>query len=171
MDLRSYVKELVYGANDGIVTTFAVVSGVVGGGLSARVVVVVGLASLFADGFSMAASDYLSNKTEQAAKGGSDRAADRPLRGAAATFVAFVVAGALPLLPYLIPRATRYGFPLAAGATALALVLVGSLRTRWTHRSALRGGGEMLLVGGAASAIAYGIGRLLRGLADAGVPA
>ena len=53
-----YLPDLVYGANDGIITTFAVVSGVVGASLSERVIVILGLANLVADGFSMGASNY-----------------------------------------------------------------------------------------------------------------
>ncbi len=48
--------DLVYGANDGILTSFAVVAGVTGGSLSAGIVVIVGLANLFADGLSMVSS-------------------------------------------------------------------------------------------------------------------
>ena len=58
---RHYMRDLVYGANDGIITTFAVVAGVAGGGLSLRVVLIVGAANLFADGLSMAAGNYLSD--------------------------------------------------------------------------------------------------------------
>jgi VIT family len=47
---RHYVRELIYGANDGIITTFAVVAGVAGGGLSLRVVPIIGAANLFANG-------------------------------------------------------------------------------------------------------------------------
>ena len=43
---RHYVRELIYGANDGIITTFAVVAGVAGGGLSPRVVLICGVANL-----------------------------------------------------------------------------------------------------------------------------
>ena len=47
--VRHYIRELIYGANDGIITTFAVVAGVAGGGLSVRVVLIRAL-ELFADG-------------------------------------------------------------------------------------------------------------------------
>ena len=57
---RHYVRELIYGANDGIITTFAVVAGVAGGGLSLRVVLIIGAANLLADGLSMAVGNYLS---------------------------------------------------------------------------------------------------------------
>lgn len=58
----SLLRDLVYGAIDGTVTTFAVVSGVAGAGLSERVVIILGLANLLADGFSMAVGNYLSTR-------------------------------------------------------------------------------------------------------------
>jgi VIT1/CCC1 family predicted Fe2+/Mn2+ transporter len=62
---RSYLRDFVYGAIDGAVTTFAIVSGVEGANLSSKVVVILGLANLFADGFSMAVSNYLGTKAER----------------------------------------------------------------------------------------------------------
>lgn len=62
--LGPYIHDIVYGGNDGIVTTFAVVAGTVGAGLPWYVVVILGLANLFADGVSMAAGAYLSLKSE-----------------------------------------------------------------------------------------------------------
>lgn len=61
---QSYLRDWVYGGIDGAVTTFAVVSGVVGAGLAPGVILVVGTANIIADGFSMAASNYLGTKTE-----------------------------------------------------------------------------------------------------------
>jgi VIT1/CCC1 family predicted Fe2+/Mn2+ transporter len=56
---------MVFGGLDGIITTFAVVSGVAGAALGAHVVLILGLANLFADGFSMATGAYLSSKSDQ----------------------------------------------------------------------------------------------------------
>jgi VIT1/CCC1 family predicted Fe2+/Mn2+ transporter len=61
---HSYLKDFVYGAVDGTVTTFAVVSGVAGAQLSPSIVIIMGLANLLADGFSMAVSNYLGTRTE-----------------------------------------------------------------------------------------------------------
>lgn len=61
---QSYLRDWIYGGIDGAVTTFAVVSGVVGGRLSHLVIIILGFANLIADGFSMAASNYLSTKAE-----------------------------------------------------------------------------------------------------------
>jgi VIT1/CCC1 family predicted Fe2+/Mn2+ transporter len=62
---HSYLRDFVYGAIDGTVTTFAVVSGVAGAGLNPQIVIVLGLANLLGDGFSMAASNYLGTKTDE----------------------------------------------------------------------------------------------------------
>ena len=62
---HSYLRDFVYGAIDGAVTTFAVVAGVVGAQLSAGVIVILGLANLFADGFSMAVSNFLGTRAEE----------------------------------------------------------------------------------------------------------
>jgi len=63
---RKYLAEFVYGGIDGAVTTFAVVSGVIGASLSSSIVLILGFANLFADGFSMAISNYLSAKSQRA---------------------------------------------------------------------------------------------------------
>ena len=60
-----YIGAAVFGASDGIVTTFAVVAGVAGADLSPGIVLIMGFANLFADGFSMAVGDYLSSKSEK----------------------------------------------------------------------------------------------------------
>lgn len=61
---KSYLRDWVYGGIDGAVTTFAVVSGVAGAQLSSKIIVILGLANLVADGFSMAASNYSATRTE-----------------------------------------------------------------------------------------------------------
>ncbi|MCR4329443.1 MAG: VIT1/CCC1 transporter family protein [Candidatus Roizmanbacteria bacterium] len=68
----TYLKEIVYGANDGIVTTFAVVAGFTGaqamGGnttLPFLTVLLFGIANLFADGASMSLGNFLSVRADQ----------------------------------------------------------------------------------------------------------
>lgn len=61
----SYLHDFIYGAIDGTVTTFAVVSGVAGADLGASVVIILGGANLIADGFSMAVSNYLGSRAER----------------------------------------------------------------------------------------------------------
>ena len=60
----SYLRDWVYGGIDGTVTTFAIMAGVVGASLDARVVLILGACNLLADGLSMAAANYSSTTTE-----------------------------------------------------------------------------------------------------------
>lgn len=60
-----YIGDLVYGANDGIITTFAIVSGAAGANLSPSVIIILGFANILADGISMGASNFLGKKSEQ----------------------------------------------------------------------------------------------------------
>lgn len=59
------IQDFVYGATDGSVTTFAVVAGVVGAALSPSIILILGFANLFADGFSMAIGNYLGTKSQK----------------------------------------------------------------------------------------------------------
>lgn len=61
---HNYLRDWIYGGIDGSVTTFAVVSGVVGARLSPWIILVMGFANLIADGFSMAASNFLGTRAE-----------------------------------------------------------------------------------------------------------
>ena len=61
---QNYLRDWIYGGIDGSVTTFAVVSGVAGAQLSPWIILVMGFANLFADGFSMAASNFLGTRAE-----------------------------------------------------------------------------------------------------------
>lgn len=62
---KDYISEFVYGGIDGAITTFAVVAGATGAGLSIEVVIILGFANLIADGFSMSVGNYFSTKAER----------------------------------------------------------------------------------------------------------
>lgn len=63
--MKLSIEDFVYGATDGAITTFAVVAGVVGASLSPSVILILGFANLFADGFSMSIGNYLSEQTRR----------------------------------------------------------------------------------------------------------
>src|SRR5918993_4584186 len=65
---RHYLRDLVYGANDGIITTFAGVAGVAGGELAASVVLIIGAANLAADGLSMGVGNLLAIRAHESAR-------------------------------------------------------------------------------------------------------
>ncbi|MBU1210652.1 MAG: VIT1/CCC1 transporter family protein [Alphaproteobacteria bacterium] len=154
--VRRFLPELIYGANDGIVTTFAVVAGVVGADLSVQIILILGFANLFADGVSMGASNVLSLRS---------REVDRPtlieaLPYGAATFVGFLAAGLVPLLAYLLPVPRESSFIIAVGLAGATLFGVGASRSALIDRRWYAAGLEMLAIGATAGAIAYWVGVL-----------
>ena len=222
----SYLRDFVYGAIDGAVTTFAVVSGGAGAALPNGVVIILGSANLIADGFSMAVGNYLATRAECdllertrrieeqhidlypegereeirqifARKGftgknldeavavvTSDRqrwietmlqeeygvalATRSPARAGAVTFSAFVLLGALPLIPFTLqlvsPNLQMNPYFISALLTGTSFFATGATKARLVSRKWFRGGCETLLVGGAAAALAYLAGVALHGI-------
>lgn len=214
-----FLKAAVYGANDGIVTTFAVVAGVAGAGLSPAIVLILGFANLIADGISMGIGDYLGEKSENRFKqyqyaieqwevanipeeeaielqeffekrdvsekdaaaishiikkypalwselgffdemGSSPEVESGMWKTGAVTFAAFAVAGALPLLPYVIEAVGLipvgdHQFLISILATMSSMFVVGSLRTFVTKGKWWLNGLEMLGIGAIAAVAAY----------------
>ena len=165
---RHYIRELIYGANDGIITTFAVVAGVAGGGLSLRVVLIIGAANLIADGLSMAVGNYLSIRSHESVLEAQELPEEEtfPFRHAVATFFAFVAAGIVPLVPYMTPVFTGERFTISILLTLTAMFVVGASRSLITRIRWWTGGLEMLGLGAVVAALAFASGRLVAMLVE-----
>jgi len=165
-----YLKEFVYGGMDGCVTTFAVVAGATGADLNPGIIIVLGVANLIADGFSMSVGNYLSVKSELSRM--ENRAyrenVKPPVRTAGATFASFLLMGFIPLAAYVLTSVhaleTRHLFPASCILTALAFFFIGFFRSYVTKTSIIKGIVETLLLGGIAAVLAYFAGDLLETL-------
>jgi VIT1/CCC1 family predicted Fe2+/Mn2+ transporter len=213
---QGHLKDMIYGAIDGAVTTFAIVAGVEGAGLSHGIIVALGLANIIADGFSMAASNYSGTKAELDDRKRIMRIEERhiaqhpegemeelrqilqlrglsgavleqatqeiatskenwiglmltdeyglatvepaPLRAAGATFAAFLLAGSVPLIPFVLGLPDP--FTISVSATLLTFFLIGTGKSRWSLAKWWRSGTETLLIGGVAALLAYSVGGL-----------
>jgi VIT1/CCC1 family predicted Fe2+/Mn2+ transporter len=153
---QSYLQDVVYGSADGIVTTLVVIASVTGAAMPTAVILILGLANLVADGFSMGTSNVLSVRSTLTAVS-RPSLTDASRRGAA-TFAAFVMAGLLPLSVYVLSLSTHLRFPLACLVAGGALFGIGSCRALFSDRNWLMAGLEMLALGALASAVAYAIG-------------
>lgn len=151
------MPDFILGATDGIITTLAIVSGVVGADLPAVVILILGFVNLIADGISMGASNILSRRSS--AGPGALPTFRTASRHGLATFLGFVLAGLVPLLAYLLPIAADR-FLAAAILALITLFLIGAGRAYFTPRHWLAAGVEMLGLGTIAGAAAYGVGAL-----------
>jgi len=155
-----YLRDMVYGALDGVITTMAVLAGAEGASLSMRVGLILGMANLLGDGISMGASNYLGLRSELEQSGGSVRA-EAPWRHGLATVAAFLVVGSAPLLAFPVSAlAPLPVFTLAALFAAAALIAAGMVRAAFVGKTAARSAAEMLSVGALAGGAAYLVGLL-----------
>lgn len=216
----NYLRDWIYGGIDGVVTTFAIAAGVVGADLNAGIVVVLGLANILADGFSMAASNYSGTKAEHddyerirtierrhirqhpegereevrqiyAAKGfegkkleemvslitshpdvwlqtmlseeyGLSEVQRKPMLAALATFTAFLLCGAVPLLPFLLDM--PHAAVVASAMSGAVFLMIGAAKSRWSMQRWWTSAIETFAIGMSAAGMAYVVGALLSGL-------
>lgn len=171
--------EFVYGAIDGTVTTFAVVAGAAGAGLSSKIIVILGFANLIADGFSMGASSYLSAKSKRdlkikksAEKGEEYDPHDHshgetPLTDGLTTFASFVVVGLIPFILYVLDAI--FDWRIAGGQlflwssvlTGVTFVAIGLLKAYVTKTKPFRAAAETFALGAIAAVLAYALGDFL----------
>ncbi len=169
-----YLKGAVLGASDGIVTTFAVVAGVVGAGFATEIIIVLGIANMVADGISMAIGDFLGERSISRMhkyNGASETTVFSDAKTSLITFCSFVIAGSLPLMPYLVmllgisvPASKQ--FIMSIIATLSSMFFVGSLRTYVIKGSWWKNGLEMLFVGSLAAIAAYSLGAFIEGFVN-----
>lgn len=59
-----FLKPLIFGGLDGILTSFAIVAGAAGGSMPVPVILVLGFSNIFADALAMGVGEFLSSKAE-----------------------------------------------------------------------------------------------------------
>jgi len=160
---QSYLPEFVYGSMDGLVTTFAIVTGSVGAAFPAGIILVVGFANVFADAFSMGASSYLASVSEETIH--EHEHVKRPITKAVITFASFAIVGLIPLAPFVLayiePAFTDYAIKTSIVVTVLAFAGVGYISGLKLGKNPIRTALRNVFIGGTAALIAFTVGRAL----------
>lgn len=158
--LRSalFLRNLVFGVEDGLVSTVGLLSGIAIAGVPRGTIFLTGVVLIFVEAFSMAAGSFLSEASVEEMDGGVDDTRGSIAAGAI-MFAAYFFAGFIPLAPYLWFKVEQ-AFPLSIICSVLALLILGywsGRRTNMAWRKALR----MALVGGLAILVGVLAGGLL----------
>lgn len=166
------IREIIFGLEDGLVSTLGVVTGIAEGTQDRFVILLSGIVLVAVESLSMAAGTYLSDKSEEEARFisvakralhrivrlGSNRNG-RSIRAALTMGVAYMIGGAVPVLPYaLLP--VRNAIPISVIATITTLYLVGVGKGKLTRTDSVKSGLEMVLVSLSAAALGFAIGKL-----------
>ena len=84
---------------------------------------------------------------------------EKPLLQGGVMFVAYIIGGSIPVLPYLflpIDQAVKFSVLF----TLLGLFVLGSLTTRFTKRKWWKAGFEMLILASLAASVGYFVGQI-----------
>ncbi len=162
------IRDFILGAQDGIVNVLGLVLGVASATLDTKIILISGLAGLFAESISMGAVTFTSSK---AARDYYKRFKEKreaalyknPLSIGVFVFIATLAGSAIPLIPFffLSAKAGMVGSIILSG---LALFIIGALKARFTIGDWKKSGLEMLAVGLLAAVAGYVIGTLLGNL-------
>lgn len=169
----SYLRDFIYGAIDGAVTTFAVVAGVQGAGLSASVVEIFAGKGFEGEDLERVVEVITADRdlwvttmlSEELGLGGVEPS---PLRAGATTLLAFVAIGSFPLAAFVFdavaPGGLEHAFAWSVAMTAAAFFAAGSLKARFVEQAWWRSGLETLTIGGVAAMLAYAAGAFIESL-------
>lgn len=167
-DLGSNIRELIFGVEDGAIGNLGLVVGMAQALAPNTLILLAGVATMFAQAISMFAGNYLSVKSEQeyfAVKkkgreyGKAYSKHKNPVTSSLIMGLAVIVGAAIPLSAFLIWK-SQQGIGPAIVVTLLGLFTLGAVKTRYTLRNWLRSGTEVLVVGAVAALAGYGIGSL-----------
>lgn len=160
---RTYLPEFVYGSMDGLVTTFAIVTGSVGAGLPAGVTLILGFANVLADGFSMGSSSYLAALSEDPEHRRLHQ--KRPLQQGFTTFVSFLIIGLIPLVPfvvaYVLPVFAPYAVVTSVSITIFGFAGVGYISGIVVGGSKMKSAARTVFIGTVAALISFLVGYAL----------
>lgn len=155
--MENFLGEFIYGATDGIITTFSIVAGAAGGSLLHNVIIILGISNVLSDGYSMGVSRYLSAmaEIEQGLLTNKDA-----MTSGIATFLAFVLVGVLPILPFFILKGNKAKYLSLAIATVL-FALIGVVKGFILEQSIMINGIRTLFIGLSAALISYSVGTFI----------
>ena len=152
MKKEGYLRNLVFGVEDGLVSTLGFVSGIAAVDTASTTLLLVAIVLIFSEAFSMAAGSFLTAESIGDLKGKHGRSMVSSIVGAVVMFVAYLAAGSLVIAPYVISLPSR-AFPWSVALSLGALFLLGVFTARVARVSVLIRGVRAVIVGGAAIAL------------------
>lgn len=155
-----YVRNIVFGIEDGLVSTVGLISGIAAAGVPRGTIFLTGMVLIFVEAFSMAAGSLLSeHSAEEYIKHG-----EVPLRrsasGSVIMFFSYFISGCIPLAPYVFAD-TGSAFWLSMILSLVALAGLGVVSAFLFGIHVFRHVAEMVVSGGAAIAVGVGVGKVV----------
>ena len=157
---EDYLRSLMFGLQDGIVSTTGVVVGISTGVNNKEIVVLAALVAVTVEATSMAAGQYSSEKAvHQMDKSGKH--SDDLFIGALIMFIAYMIGGSFSIIPTIIFDQST-GRILAVVSAFIGLFFIGYIKGHIVEHRPLRSAFELFIIGSIATAIGVIVGNLLK---------
>lgn len=158
---EDYFRSTMFGLQDGLVSTTGVVAGISVGVSDRAIIILASFVAISVEASSMAAGQYSSEKAVHEMDKTGKRHRDSLIMGAILMFFSYLVAGLIPIVPFLIfPPDSARGISILAAL--IGLFALGYFKGKIVEDKALRSAAEMLLIGGLATAIGLIVGNFLK---------
>ncbi|MBI2797821.1 VIT1/CCC1 transporter family protein [Candidatus Saccharibacteria bacterium] len=145
-----YVRSSFFGFEDSLVSTTGVLAGMAVGTSDKAALLLSAVVVIAVQSISGSASEFISAQIDDDIEHSKHPA--NPYLSALVIAIAYVVAGFLPLLPYLfLPH--PHAIYASVGLALVALALLGVYKGVITHKSALRASLEVIVIGGLSAAV------------------
>ena len=151
-----YFRNFVFGVEDSIVSTVGLLSGIAIGGVSRETIFLTGAVLILVEALSMAAGSFLVESSVEEYTHEKTRR-ERPIGGGVVMFVSYVIAGFIPLAPYILVEAFDALY-YSILASLVALFLLGAIGGSLSHKNLLQRGLRMMIIGGIAIAAGVSAG-------------
>ncbi|QQG50290.1 MAG: VIT1/CCC1 transporter family protein [Candidatus Berkelbacteria bacterium] len=156
---KGFLRNFVFGAEDGLVSTVGLLSGVSFAGLPSREIILSGVILIMVEAISMGAGVYISEDSEKELDPAEK---ENQLSDAIVMLFSYALIGLIPLLPYIIFDNTMMAFYWSIGASLFALFCVGLFKGYFVHHHPLRGAIKITLIGAVVIAVAVFVGTLIK---------
>lgn len=155
-----YLRSIVFGMNDSLVSTVGFLAGISVAGVPTQTIILTGIVYALVEAFSMAMGDFLSEESAEEYLSKSD-VSDRPsVISAILMFLSCVFASLIPLIPYIV-LAPGTAFVASICLSIGALFLVGVISARFSRLPVVWRGVRMASLGGAAIVMGVAIGSFM----------
>lgn len=161
------IREMTFGVEDGLISILGLVAGVTGANVNNYFIILAGVAGMIPAAISMSAGVYLSNKSQKEyletryKKKKLRGIVGNPLYDALVIGVSFIIAGWIPIFPYLLFEKITALYT-AIILTVIALFIYGVYKTKYTKKNWFRSGLEMVVVSLFAALVGYLVGYLFK---------
>lgn len=158
----SWLRNFVFGVDDGLVSTVGLLSGIAVAGVSRPTIILTGLILITVEAFSMAVGSFLSEHSAEEYVERKETSFRLPLVNSIIMLLSYIGAGLIPLFPYFFFDA-RSALWYSIILSLATLFLLGSISAKLSKTNILKHSLEMLIIGGAAILVGIIMGRLLTG--------